>query len=441
MKALNQIGMALCLLVGLASCEMREEILGKKESQGSGLLRLSVEAIAPKVQTKSAVVTDNFAVSIVGVSDEVKDYTKDFDRVSDLPASIELPVGTYNVVSHTPGDLKKRMDHPYYLGDKDLLIEKNKDTQANVQCKMRNSRIQLNYSVEFLAAFQSWTITLDDGSGIAYKVEHDNTIGTTPKVGYYAFEENGAEYVTLNILATTVTGNTITFSQPYYKADAETGYDEDDDPNFKGGDALIITLDPKAPDAPTSGTIGIDVTVNVLFANSDTEVKIEVNDKNKPTDPGTDPDPDPTPGGDGDLVLNLPEDITINADFSDVPEKADAVVVAKNGIESMIVKIDPGDDGFKEILQDFEDREKEKGGPIHFLSGEELVGNVTIQDLFSSLGVELQSPQKGDESYTFPLAAFFAFMEGMVGSHKFEITLKDQYSNTTSGVLTITIVE
>ena len=272
MKALNQIGMALCLLVGLASCEMREEILGKKESQGSGLLSLSVEAIAPKVQTKSAVVTDNFAVSIVGVSDEVKDYTKDFDRVSDLPASIELPVGTYNVVSHTPGDLKKRMDHPYYLGDKDLLIEKNKDTQANVQCKMRNSRIQLNYSVEFLAAFQSWTITLDDGSGIAYKVEHDNTIGTTPKVGYYAFEENGAEYVTLNIRATTVTGNTITFSQPYYKADAETGYEEEDDPNFKGGDALIITLDPKAPDAPTSGTIGIDVTVNVLFANSDTEV-------------------------------------------------------------------------------------------------------------------------------------------------------------------------
>lgn len=441
MKALNQIGMALCLLVGLASCEMREEILGKKESQGSGLLRLSVEAITPKVQTKSAVVTDHFAVSIVGVSDEVKDYTKDFDRVSDLPEFIELPVGTYNVVSHTPGDLKKRMDHPYYLGDKELLIEKDKDTQANVQCKMRNSRVQLNYSVEFLAAFQSWTITLDDGSGIAYMVEHDNTVGTTPKVGYYAFEENGAEYVTLNILATTVTGNTITFSQPYYKADAETGYDEDDDPNFKGGDALIITLDPKAPDAPTSGTIGIDVTVNVLFANSDTEVKIEVNDKNKPTDPGTDPDSDPTPGGDGDLVLNLPEDITINADFSDVPEKADAVVVAKNGIESMIVKIDPGDDGFKEILQDFEDREKEKGGPIHFLSGEELVGNVTIQDLFSSLGVELQSPQKGDESYTFPLAAFFAFMEGMVGSHKFEITLKDQYSNTTSGVLTITIVE
>ena len=94
MKALNYILMGFCLLAGLASCEMREEILGKKDSQGSGLLRLSVEAIAPKVQTKAAVATDDFAVSIVGVSDEVKDYMKDFDRVSDLPASIELSVGT-----------------------------------------------------------------------------------------------------------------------------------------------------------------------------------------------------------------------------------------------------------------------------------------------------------------------------------------------------------
>lgn len=41
MKVFNHIGMALCLLVGLASCEMREEILGKKDSQESGLLRLN----------------------------------------------------------------------------------------------------------------------------------------------------------------------------------------------------------------------------------------------------------------------------------------------------------------------------------------------------------------------------------------------------------------
>lgn len=32
-------------------------------------------------------------------------------------------------------------------------------------------------------------------------------------------------------------------------------------------------------------------------------------------------------------------------------------------------------------------------------------------------------------------------MIGMAGEHKFEITLKDQSGNTTSGVLTITIEE
>ena len=429
MKALNQIGMALCLLVGLASCEMREEILGKKESQGSGLLSLSVEAIAPKVQTKSAVVTDNFAVSIVGVSDEVKDYTKDFDRVSDLPASIELPVGTYNVVSHTPGDLKKRMDHPYYLGDKDLLIEKNKDTQANVQCKMRNSRIQLNYSVEFLAAFQSWTITLDDGSGIAYKVEHDNTIGTTPKVGYYAFEENGAEYVTLNIRATTVTGNTITFSQPYYKADAETGYEEEDDPNFKGGDALIITLDPKAPDAPTSGTIGIDVTVNVLFANSDTEVKIEVNDKNQTPDPK--PDPDPTPG-EQEPSMVLPAGGTYSA--TEIPVDLNTPA----GLESAIVRIETDNANFEKTLQDVA---FDKPGAL--LTGADLVGNNAMQTLFNGLGGDnpKQTPQKGETEYEFPISAFSTFLGMFVGTHTFHIELTDVNGKGATGSLTLTITE
>lgn len=436
MKALNQIGMALCLLVGLASCEMREEILGKKESQGSGLLSLSVEAIAPKVQTKSAVVTDNFAVSIVGVSDEVKDYTKDFDRVSDLPASIELPVGTYNVVSHTPGDLKKRMDHPYYLGDKDLLIEKNKDTQANVQCKMRNSRIQLNYSVEFLAAFQSWTITLDDGSGIAYKVEHDNTIGTTPKVGYYAFEENGAEYVTLNIRATTVTGNTITFSQPYYKADAETGYEEEDDPNFKGGDALIITLDPKAPDAPTSGTIGIDVTVNVLFANSDTEVKIEVNDKNKPTDPGTDPDPDPTPG-EQEPSMVLPAGGTYSK--TAIPADLNAVLKAPTGLESATVRIETSNAGFNAILKDLSFDKK----PGDLLIGADLVNNSAMQELFDAIGGDnpKQTPQKGETEYEFPISAFSTFLGEFAGTHTFYLELTDANGKVATGSLTLTITE
>lgn len=433
MKALNQIGMALCLLVGLASCEMREEILGKKESQGSGLLSLSVEAIAPKVQTKSAVVTDNFAVSIVGVSDEVKDYTKDFDRVSDLPASIELPVGTYNVVSHTPGDLKKRMDHPYYLGDKDLLIEKNKDTQANVQCKMRNSRIQLNYSVEFLAAFQSWTITLDDGSGIAYKVEHDNTIGTTPKVGYYAFEENGAEYVTLNIRATTVTGNTITFSQPYYKADAETGYEEEDDPNFKGGDALIITLDPKAPDAPTSGTIGIEVTVNVLFANSDTEVKIEVNDKNQTPDPK--PDPDPTPG-EQEPSMVLPAGGTYSA--TEIPVDLNAILKTPAGLESAIVRIETDNANFEKTLQDVA---FDKPGAL--LTGADLVGNNAMQTLFNGLGGDnpKQTPQKGETEYEFPISAFSTFLGMFVGTHTFHIELTDVNGKGATGSLTLTITE
>ena len=439
MKVFNHIGMALCLLVGLASCEMREEILGKKDSQESGLLRLSVEAIAPKVQTKAAVATDDFAVSIVGVSEEVKGDTKNYDRVSDLPASIELSVGTYNVVSHTPGELEKQMDYPYYMGNKDLLIENGKDTQANVQCKMRNSRIQLTYTPEFLAAFESWTITLDDGSDIAYSISHDNRVGTSPKAGYYAFEENGAEFVTLNIRATTVTGNAVTFSQPYYKKDAESGYDENDGANFMGGDALLITLKPKAPDAPTSGTIGIDVTVNVLFANSDTEVKIEVNDKNQTPDPK--PDPDPTPGGDGDLVLNLPEDITYSIKDAEFP-KAVAKVLAPSKIKSMTVKIVAGNELLPEAL------ELANSIGLDFLTGVDLVSQgKTVEALFTSLNYpEVKAPKSTDTLYEFPIDTFFSLLNtsgvtDMGKGHEFHITVVDGNNESKSNGFKVFITE
>lgn len=435
MKALNQICMALCLLMGLASCEMREEILGKPDSQGTGLLRLSVEAIAPKVQTKAAVVTDDFEVSIAGVSDEVKDFTKDLGKAGDLPEFIELAVGTYNVVAHTPGELEKQMDHPYYLGNEELQIVKDDDKQADVHCKMRNSRIELNYTAEFLAAFQSWTITLDDGSDIAYSIKHDNTVGEHPKPGYYDFGENGAEYVTLNIDATTVTGNRIHFSQPYYKKDAETGYDETkDDPNFKGGDALLITLKPQAPDAPTSGTVGIDVTVSVLFSDSETPVDIEVSDKNQTPDPGTDPDPKPE-GEEPSMVL--PAGGTYST--TKIPADLNAILKAPAGLESATVRIETSNADFKGILSELPFDKK----PGDLLTGADLVNNSSMQELFNGIGGDnpKQTPQKGETEYEFPISAFSTFLGAFVGTHTFYLELTDVNGKVATGSLTLTITE
>lgn len=432
MKALKYICLSVCLIMGLASCEMREEIKGKNESKDFGLLSLNVEAVAPKVSTKAVVPTDNFEVTVEGVSDEVKGYVKGFSKVTDVPTPLELSVGTYNVVSHTKGSLEKQMEYPYYKGFEELAIQKWKTTSAVVKCKMKNSRIQLNYTPEFLAAFKSWIITLDDGSDIAYKVEHDNSVGTSPEPGYYYFGENGAKYVTLNIRATTVEGNTVLFSQPYYKEDAESGYEDSDSPNFQGGDALIITLKPQKEDTPDGGTINIGVSVNILFTNSDTPVNITVTDKgDKPVKPEPEPGPET---GDSEPSVVLPKDGSYPK--TNIPSDLNAIFKTPAGLKSATVKISTDDKSFESTLKDVPFDEK---GAL--LTGTNLVGNKAMQELFDGLGQGYKTPEVGSKEYTFPISAFSTFLGLFTGTHTFTITLEDNNNKSITGSLSLTITD
>ena len=435
MKALNYICLSVSLIMGLASCEMREEIKGKNESKDFGLLSLNVEAVAPKVSTKAAVPTDNFEVTVEGVSDEVKGYVKGFGKVTDVPVPLELSVGTYNVVSHTKGTLKKQMDYPYFNGSEELTIEKSKTTSAVVKCKMANSRIQLSYTAEFLASFQNWTITLDDGSDIAYKVEHDNSVGTSPEPGYYYFGENGAKYVTLNIRATTVEGNTVLFSQPYYKEDAESGYEDSDSPNFQGGDALIITLKPQKEDTPDGGTINIGVSVNILFTNSDTPVKIPVSDKE---DQPVEPEPGEPGAGDQEPSLVLPEGGTFTS--ATFPKEFDAILKAPAGLKSVVVRIsttDDSDGGFMSTLQDLNFGKEGEGS---LLKGSDLINNSDMQTLFDTFSNGTIIPKIGEKEYIFPISAF-NILTSFNGTHTFYITLTDQNDKVAEGSIEITIIQ
>ncbi|WP_196008969.1 DUF4493 domain-containing protein [Parabacteroides distasonis] len=440
MRLLNYIALSLFALVGFISCEMREEIKSGKEGVDMGLLKLSVQAKSPAVTKATSVSTDDFPVSIVGKSVDGEEVERNYDAVADLPESILLPVGTYSVVSHTKGVLEKKLEAPYYKGSSDMEIKKDITSSAKVTCKMQNSRIQLNYSSEFLAKFTEWTIMLDDGSETALSVQETSAnASASPAPIYWYFGEGGAKTVTLNIRAKTIEGNTVTMA-PYVfkKEDAKEKYDDVDNPNFTGGEALIIDLKPGNEEDPTTGTVkSISVTISVIFENHNEAVDIPVEDKEE-----TKPDPDPTPTPGGDLSLVLPDDIEMKSDVSDAPENSDATITAKNGLKSMIVRIIPGGNGdFEDALRLLEEREEEDGGPIYFLNGEEMVGNTAVESLFATLGVTLKAPQKGDTSYIFPIGGFFKFMNGMIGAHKFEITLVDEKNEKTSGLLTITLKE
>lgn len=439
-QLIKHIGIAALCGLGLFSCQLQDDLFGKKtEKEELGTLALSVIANAPaSMSTKAEGTVDTKDFQVVIIGEEKSDgttFSRTYDKVSEMPETIALSVGKYTVRSNTAGKLEKRMTYPYYAGNTELSITKDVTSEANVKCTMQNSRIQIQYSDEFKSAFKSWTVTMDDGTDSA--LSFDQTTDASVPI-YWTFEE-GVSQVRLNIRAITKDNNTVTDSRTFLKSMVSEGYgDVNNSENFVGGDALVLDFKPSTTDQLAGNVQGVNVSVLITFAEHKEQVQIPVSDKEEPETPTTPGEPE-APAVDG-LTLTLPNDITMKGDISDAPASADAVIEAKNGIRSMIVKIEPGGDGFREALTDLENRSAEDGGPIHFLTGEELVGNTAVEQLFASLKFTLSAPQSGATSYTFPIGGFFKFMKTMLGAHKFHITLVDTTGKEVKGTLTITLI-
>ena len=159
-KFLGYIGVMAAVL--MTSCEMRDELRGKYgEHIENGKIELGVEMKSPVSQSRSAE-TSAFPVTIKGMGEDNNGTLLEYGRVDEVPASITVPVGDYLVSAHTPGDLEKKMDSPYYSGEKQITVSKDVATKAEVVCIMANSRIQVSYGEDFKNSFTSWTIMLDD---------------------------------------------------------------------------------------------------------------------------------------------------------------------------------------------------------------------------------------------------------------------------------------
>lgn len=438
-KYIYYLGIVAIALIGATSCQMQEEMWGNQTGvEQVGVLQLKVEATAPASLTTKAeastttnsVDTQDFAVVVKGKEGtDVKDVVRFFEKYADLPEKISLPIGEYEVSSHTPGELKKTLNYPYFAGEKELTITEGTENSTTVMCKMKNSRIQMNYSDDFKKSFTKWSIMITDKSNQALLYDETNM---NPDAVYWFFDEETPS-VTVHISATTQEGNTVTSEQTFVKDDASEKYTDVDTEFFTGGDALIIDM---KPTEATTGKIGIEIKVSIVFENHDTPVRIDVGDKeiDTPADPETPTNPE-TPET-GDLSVVLPADFTLTkvAENVYVPSEANAVITAKNGIQSMIVQISTTSGDFENALQSLEAIDQ----PICFLKGEEMVGNTALAQL-EKVGVTLNGPQAGDTSYTFPIHNFFEFLILFSGTHRFKITCTDMVGNTNTKTLTITI--
>lgn len=432
MKLTNIIALSTAAILCLASCEMKNELTGSLVSkEDTGAVELEVSVKQPVSQTRAEeVATNDFPVTIQGTSTGVTDILKEYATADEVPSSITVPVGEYTISSHSPGTLEKQMNAPYYAGSTNITVTKDVASQVDVVCRMANSRIQMLYGEDFKEAFSEWTITIDDGSEMALSYTQANL---TPDAIYWHFDDN-VTAITVNIKAKTVEGNTVTESRTFKKSDAAENYEEVGD-TFTGGDALEIKMG--TVESSTGDLTGITITTNITFENESESVEIPTTDPDEPGEGGG----DPVEPGEGAVTLNLPEDVTYSIEAGNAPASADAYIASEAGLDKIIVTITAGNDAFQAILVDLT---MDGQSFLAENGGVDLIDNSDFGNLVSTVGS--QAPTDGTKEYTFPIGAFFTFLD-MTGatdpgkSHEFHITVTDKNGETATGVFKVTINE
>ena len=439
MKAINKWTLAVAMLAGLASCEMKNEILGKDPMTGdTGTLNLYVETGKTTKGTTDQV--DQFPVTITGTDVE---YTKTFDSYAELQQAgdVTLPVGTYTIEACSPGEFKSEMSEPFYGGKvENVKIVKGQTAETSVVCTMQNVKISISLTEEFLATYQDWTINVTDKNG-HIKTYTKAADGETPAPVYWKMDES-VETIYINGTAKTNGGEDVTISGTAKKSNLPE-YEEGDDTSFVGGDELKIEFSPVKVEGSTPGILEEGIQITITLFNSEKNENVEI-----PVDPGTDggDTEEPGTGEDGGdeggeegnekaPTIDLPADFSYSKSTGEgKPASADAWLYTPAGLKSAKVRIETTSDAFEATLN-----EVDMGGNL--LEGVELVNNSGIDDLFARVGLEDRSPQPNVTEYKFPVGAFFMFLDMFPGIHKFYITLTDNENVTVSDVLTITITE
>lgn len=420
-------GFLLC--IGLVSCEMKDEIFGNDAvPTETGLVELGVavddktnvvitkaDATGGKDEVGSSVDPSDFPVIFTLKTNE--NYKKEFTYSEIAGKTVELPIGTYEVVSHTPGEMEREMSFPYYKGNVELTVG-SKIAQTQITCTMQNSRILMDYPATFKNEFSEWTITIDDGTEdniltFVYNTENPNL---NPAAVYWAISEN-CPALTISIKAITKTGAAVSDSRTITKPDGAA------DKNWVGGDALTITMEPIEDN--TGNVSGISIKVDSFFETVKGDV-IEAPLGDEDTETPTDPDGGNEEGETGDTtgeptITMLKKSYSLPTDMS---ANANVTIKTPAGLKSIEVNIIGGNEVFETAA-------KSMFGEGAF----ELIGNTKLEGVFEGMHISLPKPDC--KEYIFPIQNFFSLLADeafgpttTMEGHVFEITVKDNNDTT-----------
>lgn len=416
------------LMMGMASCEMKDEILGNKtESDAMGVMNLnvSVNAKTNDVLTKADGTQDGGEVNVPAVS--ASGYTVEISKGEDVVKTliydpqrtdIELPVGDYSLYAHAQGDPKET--EAYYGGRNTVKIEKDKAANVSVVCKMMNTKIQLSYDATMQTAFKSWEVLVTAGSK-SKVFSYDGSAFAQPDPIFWMMDEGTSE-VRVSFKGVNQKGKLVIDNRVITKSNAA------DNKNWIGGDALAVNIKAKeiVEEIP-DGVNGIEITAKVRWEGISDPVDVTVEE-----DGGEQPEPEPNPEP-GQPEVGAPtitgdcigKEIVHTVGSGAIPVAVDMNVPGK--IEDVRVRISTDNALFESMLKDLSGK--------NLVKGETLIGNEALSNLFAL-------PEKGQEAYSFSLSPTLSgLLENFDGTHEFFLTVEDQTGKSANESFKVTIVK
>ena len=424
------------LALGLASCEMKDELLDKggNASGEMGVLDLSLAVnAANNVVTKAAVEggtevngptvsADGFELDIANADGSYR-KTHEYDPEN---TAIELPVGDYTVTAHTPGECEATSKAAYYSGKQSFEITAGETKPVSVVCKMANTKIQVTFDNSLKDAFKSWTVTVTPVGVqyMAYPFEGTSANFKQPDAIFWMLPDN-VRTIRAEFQGVNSEGKNVTVSYSFEKpVEADSEY-------WTGADALAIKVNSQetTEDNP-SGVNGVTIDAEVTWDELEDNVTIPVD--GTPTEPTDPSDPDEPATGDGLPTLTFPKTTyTLPADASGVDTDVKIASTAEGGIQNIMVQI-VGGGSFANIGSGL--------GTFDLMNCGDLATAIT------TLVPDLELPTDGMPNYSFPVGAFFSILQSMCAAdekpveHTFNITVKDA-NGSTDGSLKIVITE
>lgn len=277
----------LSLMLGFSSCEMKDELLGDKETATQmGTLEVDLASVynngeivigrAGNTATDNGETegsfseedmnVDNYTLIITNTDTQTeveKGLVKDL-KGEDGKLSFPLEAGKYNVKAYNyDGANVTTSERPYFEGSTDFTIEGGKGASVPLTCKLACIEVALKLTDSFKKAFKDdYSIVVDNGDGASDVFTKDN-IDTKL---YFKTPAN-KNSLNVSVKATSKEGNPIDMKYTVQKpGDAEGNL-----ANLEGGDAFLINL---TEAGATDSYVQIGISVDLTFTQDGSSFEI-----------------------------------------------------------------------------------------------------------------------------------------------------------------------